>query len=413
MSAELAARYPAKGGIYYWVTSAFGHKIGFLAVWLQWINTMVWYPTILSFIAATAVYLINPHLAQNKFYLISVILSVFWILTLINLKGIQVSAKFNSICALIGTALPMILIVVLGLVWLISGKPLHIHFTAHDMLPTLSHSNNWISLTAIITAFLGMELTAVHINHIKNPQKTYPEAVLLGALLILITMMLGSLAIAIVLPVKQINLVDGTLQAFDAFFHVYHLAWIVPVIGLLILIGSIGGMINWVVSPAKGLLQAGAQGYLPKFLIQKNKHDAPHNILVLQAVVVSIICLAFLLMPSVNGSYWLLTDLSTELYLLMYILLFLAAIAIQYKNNAANTDLSFRAPYGLKGMWIIGLLGLTGCIIAFIVGFFPPDTINVGGVWHYEKVFAAGIIIMILPVAGFYYYQQKLNKFNN
>ena len=78
IAAELASSWSEEeGGIYSWVKQAFGPNLAFFAIWLQWINTMVWYPTILSFIAATLAYLIEPSLAQNKFYLISVILIVF------------------------------------------------------------------------------------------------------------------------------------------------------------------------------------------------------------------------------------------------------------------------------------------------------------------------------------------------
>src|SRR5262245_54114067 len=73
VSAEFAANVD-NGGIYQWTRTAFGERIGFLAIWLQWINNVIWFPTILSFIAGTAAYLIDPALAQNKVYLISVIL---------------------------------------------------------------------------------------------------------------------------------------------------------------------------------------------------------------------------------------------------------------------------------------------------------------------------------------------------
>ncbi len=114
IAAELSATFPEKGGVYHWVRTAFGEKWAMLAIWLQWINTMAWYPTILSFIAGTAAYLINPELAQNKAYLVSFILIVFWGLTLINLKGLHISALINNICAMIGTIIPMIFLITLG-----------------------------------------------------------------------------------------------------------------------------------------------------------------------------------------------------------------------------------------------------------------------------------------------------------
>src|SRR5438105_4391135 len=74
IAAEFASRFPEEGGVFHWVKKAFGKKWAFVAVWLQWINTVVWYPTFLSFVAGTVAYLFDPKLAQNKGFLLSVIL---------------------------------------------------------------------------------------------------------------------------------------------------------------------------------------------------------------------------------------------------------------------------------------------------------------------------------------------------
>jgi len=396
------------GGVYGWVKSAFGEKVGFFAIWLQWINTMVWYPTILSFIAGLIAYIINPHLAENKYYLILVILSVYWLMTWINLKGLHVSTKFASVCTVIGMMIPMGFIVLLAAIWILKGNPLQIHLNVHTMIPTLHQSESWISLTAIMAAFLGMELATVHVKNIKNPQVIFPKALIFAVTFILITMILGSLSIAFVLPHNQINLVDGVMQAFANFFHVYHLSWLIPVMAVMILLGSMGGMINWMISPAKGLLLAAQDGFLPKFFQKENKNGVANVLLMIQAVIVSLVCLVFLFMPSVNGSYWLLTDLSTELYMMMYFLMFIAAIFLL--THDAVKGASFNVPFKKIGVWILSLLGMLGAIITFIIGFFPPAGINVGGFWHYEIIFALGIIVMGLPVIGFYCYKKRLTK---
>lgn len=405
VSAELSSSWTERGGVYHWVKLAFGEKIGFLAIWLQWINTMVWFPTILSFIAGTAAYLINPALAQNKIYLVGIILTVFWLLTFVNLKGVHISAKFANACALVGMVLPMILIVALAIIWIALGKPLQIHLDATSMIPSFSHTENWISLTAIMSAFLGMELATVHVREVNNPQKTFPKALFISVILILTTMILGSLAIAFVLPQNKISLTNGVMQAFENFFEVYHMAWVIPIIAVMILLGSLGGMMSWIISPARGLLQAAQLGYLPNFLSKENKNRVAGNLLITQAVLVSIICLAFLLMPTVNSSYWLLTALSTQLYMLMYVLMFLAAAFLRYKH--ADKPRAFSIPGGKLGMILTCGLGLIGCAITLIVGFFPPDGINVGTTLHYEMIFASGMLAMILPILFFYYYKNK------
>jgi glutamate:GABA antiporter len=403
VSAELASHSTEKSGIFHWVHLAFGKKIAFFAIWLQWINTMVWFPTVLSFIAGTATYFLNPSLAQNKLYLVTVILTTFWFLTWVNLKGIHFSAKFASFCAIVGMIIPMGLIVALAILWLMLGNPSQIHFTMNDIIPSLSHSGDWISLTAIMTAFLGVELATVHIKDVANPQRTFPRALLFSVLTILVTMTLGSLAIAMVLPNNQINLVNGVMQAFTNFFSNYHLAWMTPVITIMLLLGSLGGIISWVVSPAKGLLHAAQLGYLPPFLSKENKHGVAGNLLITQAVLVSVICLAFLLMPSVNASYWLLTALSTQLYMLMYVIMFIAAMVL--KTKMKHQPNAFTIPGGKIGLFLVSALGLFGCLITLIVGFIPPSGINIGSVMHYEMMFCGGLLLMIIPVFGFYLYQ--------
>ncbi len=404
VAAELSASSQEEGGIYVWVKKAFGEKMGVLAIWLQWINTALWYPTILSFMAGTAVYLIDPALANNKIYLVSVIVGLFWVITFLNLKGLKISANFSAICAMFGMVIPMAAIFILGLLWFFSGNVSHIHFTSHNIFPTFHSTDAWVSLTGVMAAFLGMELTCVHVNAVKNAQKSFPIALLISIVFILITMIGGSLAIAMILPSSQISLVSGLLQAFNNFLAVYHLTYLLPALVIMILIGTLGSIINWAISPAKGLMQAARNGYLPAIFAKENKHGASSSILIAQAIVNTLVCFAFVLMPSVNGSYWLLTALSTQLYLIMYILMFAAAIMIKHKFKGLHEG--FKIPGGKVGMWITCIAGSLGCLLSIIVGFFPPSGINVGTDTHYIMVAISGMILMILPVLGLYGYKK-------
>ncbi len=404
VSAEMVTTEGMHGGLYVWVKRALGRRAAFLAVWLQWINTLVWYPTILSFIAGSAAYLIDPALAQNKAYLVSVVLTVFWGLALVNLRGLKAAAMVASFCTFFGMVLPMLLIIVLGLYWAFKGLPMQVHMPELMKIPDLRHFDAWISLTAIITSFLGMELATVHARDIDNPQKNFPRALLFSVIFILGTTVLGSLVIAWVLPQHDIHLVDGTMQVFTRFFQEYHMMWFLPVLAVALVIGSIGGMINWVISPTRGLLQAAEDGFLPRYFCKVNRHGAPSNLIIIQAVLVSLMCLAFVLMPSVNGSYWLLTDLSTQLYVMMYVLLFISAWVFKIKHP--QVPAGFRVSKNSRGTGIACFTGLLGCLSALMVGFVPPSDIDVGGAMHFFIIFTFGLIMMLLPVLGFYQFER-------
>lgn len=402
VSAELSSRYPEHGGVFHWVRIAFGERIGTLAVWLQWINTMVWYPTILSFIAGTAAYLFDPALAQSKAFLVTVILTIFWGLTLLNLRGIHMSSKINSFCGVVGTLLPMLFMIFLGILWIIRGNPIAISFSLSEMIPSLTDSMNWSVLIAIMASFLGMELAGVHVTDIHEPQKNFPKAMGYSVLTLLTTMVFGALSIAIVLPKSQIHLVDGIMQSFTTFFDAFHISFLTPVLAVLIIVGSTGGMISWFLSPAKGLLHAAEFGFLPKFFTVKNKHHVPVRILLIQATLVSVFCLAFILLPSINAFYWFLTTLSTELYMLMYVLLFLSALKL---GRPGRETLAYRIPKG--GRTFACLVGLSACILTIIIGFQSPEGVDVGSALRYAFLIAAGNILMVSPVLLLWLYQKR------
>jgi len=404
VSAELSAMLPDKGGPYHWVTRAFNDKLGMLAIWLQWINTMVWYPTILSFIAGAIAYLIDPNLIHLKAYIIPIILTIFWALTIINLFGIKVSAQINSICGLIGTLLPMLFLIICGLIYILQGNPLQIKFSFSDIFPTLNNSENWVSLTVIIASFLGFELAGVHINDIKNPQTNFPKAIGYSTFLLITTMLFGSLAIAIVLPSAEINLVAGVLQVFTDFFHIFGLAWAIPGLAVLIIIGSLGSIINWLISPAKGLLHAAEYGFLPQQFKKLNRFGVAYNILIAQAILVSLICLSIYLVPSIDAFYWFLTGLSTDLYIWMYFLMFISAIKLHYTYK--DRPSGFKIPFGNVGMWITCIFGIIGCLLTLFVSFFSPTVLEISGS-YYAFLILLGNVVMVLPVFFFYLYRGK------
>lgn len=413
ISATLSASWPQRGGIYAWAQRGLGDKVAFMAIWLQWINTLIWLPTILSFIASTSAYLINPELATNKYYLISMMFILNILLTWINLKGIHVSARVSSICAIIGTMLPIIFIIGLGAIWLLFDKPLQLHLTWIDMIPDFSNTNSWLSLTAIITSFLGTELATVHIRDVQNPQRTFPRALAISVILVMTTIFFGALTIAFVLPNDQIGLVNGIAETFSYFLKAFHLSKFLPLILVTMLIGSFGGIISWIISPTKGLLQAVELGYMSPFFGKTNKNGAPVNLLYIQAMMTIVLSLLFFLVPGINSIYWFLTDLSTQLYVCMYILMFTSAL---YLTNAV-TEIhgGFKIAGGRWGYILTCLLGLIGCCIALVVGFFTPAAVNMKLSIPYPIIFGAAMAAIIFPVGIFYlyYYIRSKNQLEN
>jgi putative glutamate/gamma-aminobutyrate antiporter len=405
VTAELATGWPNTGGVYIWVREAFGPRWGFLTIWLQWIYNVVWYPTIFAFMGGILAYLIYPPLVDNKYFMLGVVICAFWSTTLINFCGLKVSSWVSIIGAITGTIFPMVLIAILSFIWIYLGKPSQIHFSLNNLLPDYMSWQNVAFLTNILFGLMGMEMSAVHAGDVHHPQRDYPRALLISAIIILITLLFSCMAIAIVIPVQQLNLVSGLIDAFGLFFKAYHLDWLIPVIAMFIIIGSLSGATAWILGPARGLCIAAEDGHLPRFLTKQNKQKMPIGILLTQGVIVTIICIVFLIMPTVNSSYWVLSNLTAQLALLFYILFFASAIRLRYKH--AHIERAYQIPGGLRGIWLVCGLGIITCISAIIVGFIPPANMRKEGIIQYEAILIIGILVFCLFPMVLYYARKK------
>lgn len=396
VSAELATAWPETGGIYIWVREAFGKKLGFITIWLQWFYNICWYPTIMSFIAATIAYCFNPEWANNKYYMLFIITVFFWASTFVNFLGMRASHVLSTISAILGTILPMVFIIGLGGYWLYLGKPSHVEFTWHHFFPDLSNINNLVLLSGLLFGLVGIEMSASHAQDVNHPQRDYPLATLWSCIIILGTLILSSLAIAIVVPQSQLNIVSGLLQAFEIFFQAFHLDWFTPVLAILIVCGAIGGVNAWILGPTKGLLMASRDGSLPALFSKTNRHGVPVPLLLMQGVIFTLLSSVFLFMPSVSSSFWVLSAITSILALLVYVIIFATAIRLRYKHP--HVERAFFVPGGKIGMWIISLLGLMTCLITMLISFLPPSQIPVGNIALYETILISGVLVgCLLP----------------
>ncbi|MES2998950.1 MAG: amino acid permease [Pseudomonadota bacterium] len=397
VTAELATAWPSTGGAYIWIRTAFGARWGWFAIWLQWIYNVIWYPTILAFVIAAIAYLFNPQLVQHKGFVVGLVLCIWWSVTGLSCLGLHVSRWLSSVGALIGTLIPMLFIIALAFFWIKSTKPLAIHFSSHALLPNLKDFTNLSFLTTLVFGLMGLEMSAVHAGDVHNPQKDYPRALFWSAGLILLTLMLGSLAIAFIVPTQQLNILSGLTDAYVAFFTSYHLGFLIPVVIALIIIGSLCSVSTWVIGPTRGLLIATLESQTSglAWLLKINRFGAPINLLLLQGILVSLLASLFILIPTVSETYWLLSVMTAQLAVLFYIFLFSAALRLRYKEG--HQARIYRIPGGVVGIWLTTGLGLFACLATFIIGFFPPAGIAVDSFLKFDLILILGILLFCLP----------------
>ncbi len=408
VSAELTTGWPQAGGVYIWIREAFGKKLAFTVVFIQWIYNVCWYPTILSLLAATLAYIVNPAWANNTWYVLLVVISTYWLITVITLRGMKLSGLVSTATAIVGTLVPMLFIAVLGFFWLLRGNPSNMDFTLKALWPDMK-LGNLVLLTGVIYSLVGMEMSAVHVQDVENKQRDYPRALYYSTIIILFSLVLSSFAVAIVVPRDQLNLVTGLLDAFSLFLGAFHLEWLMPIIAAMIIIGVVGCVGAWMIGPTRSLLVAAQDGSVPEFLQKVNSKNMPINILLVQGAIFTLICLIFLFMPSINSSFWILSNLTAQLALSTYVFIFMAAIRLRY--TYPHIERGYRIPLGNVGIWIVGIAGIIASLFTVLIGFVPPDQIAIGNVKFYLGFLIVGFLGFYLT--SFLLYSRARSVKNN
>jgi len=397
VAAELASAFPKQGGMFRWVGEAFGPKWGFAALYWQWQAWVLWLPAVLVFGAAALAFTMWPQsfdtaLAANKIFSLAILLILSWAITVFTFRGIQASVKLGTFSGIFGTIVPGAILILLGCVYVATGHPVQMSLKT-GFLPDFGNWHSMVLAASIFLFYAGMEMQAVHVKNLKNPSRDYPLSILIATIMTVVIFVLGTLAVGVVIPHKSINLSASLLVAYRDLWATLGVPWLGNVMALMLAVGVIGQVTVVTAGPSTGLLAVAKAGYLPKLMQRTNANGVSVPILVLQGLIVTFLCLIFVVMPSVQSVFQILSQISNIMFLTMYIVMFLAAIALRYSQP--NIKRPFKIPGGNFGMWLVGLVGLAGALISGGLSFAPPTQIGTGSASVYVGILLAATAVEI------------------
>ncbi|MFD8010586.1 APC family permease [Streptomyces sp. NPDC058955] len=393
VGAELASGW--SGGIYRWVSEALGKPLGFLAVWCQFAMTIAYYPSLLAYVASTFAYVIDPSLAENGLYVAIVIVTVYWAGVWISSRGTRAIAGLSSFGLIVGTLIPGVLLVLLGMIFLGQGNPSAQPMTADHWLPPWTGLASLVLIVNNFLSYAGMEMNGVHVSSLREPKREYPKAMFLATGLVLLIFILPALAIAWVMPSEQLSLTAGLMQAFEAFFEHFSIGWMTRVVGVMLVCAALGGMLTWLSGPAKGLVLLSRQeGYLPPAFQKFNKAGSPTSIMVAQGVITTLIGILYAFSDSVSSSYWMFSVITVQIYLIAYLLMFVAVVKL--RRTQPQVERGFRVP---AVTWVAAV-GFVASVLALVIGFVPPDQFDGEPLWRYLLIVGGGLFVLgiLIPV---------------
>ena len=400
VSAELASGW--SGGVYNWVKEGISPQLGFLAIWCQFAMTITYYPSLLAYVASTFAYVIDPSLASSGLYTAFMIVGLYWLGVYVSARGTSAVAGLASAGLVIGTLIPAAVLVVLGVLYLGDGNASAAPMDGEHLLPAWAGIASLVLIVNNFLSYAGMEMNAVHVSELRNPGKEFPRAMFLAMGLVLLIFILPALAISWVVPAQALSLTAGVMQAFDAFFAYFGVTFLTPIFGIALVAAALGGMLTWLAGPSKGLLMIGREeGYLPPIFQRLNKNGIQQNILVAQGVITTIIGLLYAFVPDVSSAYWIFSVMTTQIYLIVYLLLFVAAVRLRRKQP--DHARGYKAP----ALLLLCGVGFAASLLAFFIGFVPPSQFGDASPALYALLIGAGVIGLGIVVPYLFYRFRK------
>lgn len=392
--AELASTYTHSGGLYRWVSEAFGTRWGWSAMYLEWQTLVIWFPAVLMFGAVSLAYIFWPEsfdarLASNKLYTLLIVLGVYWFCNFMAFRGMKSSKMLSTLGGLFGTIVPGAILIILGVAYFCMGKP--IMLTHESFFPDFTKIGTIVLAASIFLFYGGMEMNAVHVQNMRAPAKQFPRAMFTAVAVIVALFVFATLAIGFVVPAKDINLLASLLVAYNDLWASIGVPWLGNVMALLITFGVIGQVSVIIAGPSTGLVAVGESGYLPRALQKTNSRGVNKPILYVQALFVTLLAFVLVVLPSVESAYQVMSQMATVIYLILVLMIYFAFIRLRHTQPAKHRG--FRVPGGKFGEAIVTGVGIIGAVVAMILSFIPPSQINTGSPVVYVLIILIGAAV--------------------
>ncbi|HEY9518568.1 MAG TPA: amino acid permease [Gemmatimonadales bacterium] len=280
ITAELASTFARTGGVYVYLTEAFGPWLGFLWGWAMfWSMHSGIIAAIAVVFARYAGYVIPLGAVETRAVAIGVILLLSWINYLGVRQGSRLQTWFTA-----GKLLAVLLIVGLGL--LLGGR-VPDHFVGPAAATPVSPRDVLTGLVAGLFAFGGWHMVTYTSDETVEPRRTIPRALAVGTLVVTAVYLAMNAVYLYVLPMDTVA--SSTRVAADFADALLGRSG-GSAISALVMFSTFGGLAGIILAGPRVYLAMAQDGLLFRWAGAIHpRHQTPHRAILLQAVWASVL----------------------------------------------------------------------------------------------------------------------------
>jgi glutamate:GABA antiporter len=368
-----ARRYPGEGGIYLWTRREFGDAHGFLSGWCYWTNNLFYVPVLLIYMTGIFAFAGGEaqaaDLVNQKVFVAAVSFGWLALMAVANIRGLAVGKWIQNIggfAAFLSVALVLVAAAAARAVGVAAHAPRITHVT-WEMAT---------SFAVMCNALVGIELASTMGDEIRNPSRDLGPAIAIAGAVSIASYLLVTGAVLMLVPIEQLGVIQGVMQAVSAGANAAHIGWIIVPLAIVMGLATGGAASAWFAGSSRIPFVAGLTSALPPGLgrVHPTWHS-PHVALITCAVVAGIFTALSLVGSNVTEAYQVLLKAAVVIQLIPFVYLFLAL------TKTTGVALGARAA---------GALGLFTTVIGLCAAFVP--TSDVTSVELFELKMIVGVV---------------------
>lgn len=285
-----------ESGVHSWLESSMGPRFAFLGAWAYFFVNLFFF---VSLVPNTLIYASYTFAGKNVFSgtqgtkIISLVgIVLFWAMTYVCIKGVSWMSKVTDFAGLARILMGIVFVLLAFVILLGFHEPTAQTFSAKTICPKFDWTF-FMTMAWILQAVGGGESIGVYIKDTKGGAKTFVRTMIISTIFVGLMYVLGAVAVGIVVPTSVLknNYSNGIFEVFILLMNHFGVpsGVTVRVVGLILLLGSLGSLALWTAAPVKVFFSEIPEGVFGKWLVETNEEGNPIHALVVQGIVVTIL----------------------------------------------------------------------------------------------------------------------------
>lgn len=353
VNAELGSTYPSDGGLYHWVNISIGADNACRTTWYYWLNNALCCASASIFIMDVICNMLTMLTGIEVSFTVYLILSclLVWVFVFVAIRPHNESILVRNISGIAKLAI-VVAVAICAIVFLFkNGGHSATPITAADFRPTIGAA--FVFFPALIYNVVGFDaISAVAGEKIKNPGKDLPRMMLLSLVLLVVLYILFTLAMCIITPYEEIDIINGIMNCFVFTFPGSVGKALYIIIGIVFLYTLLTQQPSWMQAAGYMAVESSKNHELPKVYGTTTKKGAPFGSIVLMGIVGTIVIIVYGILASVVGDsaadlFWTLFSFVSLIFLLPFLFCFSAFIHLRKNDKETVRPFRFPGPEGL------------------------------------------------------------------